>query len=134
MTKAILNESELTQKNITQLLSQLSITEQNTYYEREEIISKFPPNDEEFSLIEELELLTVNFRGYAHQIQETGQVANKNQVIEQLKSMQVLNIPQIARFFFDNNGKYEQMKSYIRMLDYLRLLMLEYLQFQNKSN
>jgi hypothetical protein len=99
MTKAILNESELTKQNITQLLSQLSITEQNTSYERQEIISKIPPNDEEFSLIEEVELLTVNFRGYAHQIQETGQVANKNQVIDQLKSMRVLNIPQIARFF-----------------------------------
>ena len=52
MTKAILNESELTKQNITQLLSQLSITEQNTYCERQEIISKFPPNDEEFTLIE----------------------------------------------------------------------------------
>lgn len=45
--------------------------------------------------------------------------------------MRVLNVPQIASFYFGSHGNYEQIKSYIRTLDYLRLLLLEYLQFQS---
>jgi len=131
MTEAILNEQELIKKNIAQLLAQLTNAYQNTRRERQEIIVQFPPEDEEFSLLEELELLTVNLRGYASQVQSTGQIANKEQAIEQLQAMRVLNISQIARFYFSSNSNYEQMKSYIRMLDYLRLLLLEYLQSKN---
>ncbi|MHC5764241.1 MAG: hypothetical protein ACYTXI_01215 [Nostoc sp.] len=130
MTKAILNQQELIKKNISQLLAQLTNNYQNTRGERQEIYIHFPPEDEEFSLLEELELLTVNLRGYASQIQSTGQIANQAEAIEQLQAMRVLNIPQIANFYFGSNGNYEQIKSYIRTLDYLRLLLLEYLQLQ----
>lgn len=130
MNKAILNEQELTRENIIQLLVQLTNAYQNIRNERQEINIQFPPDDEEFSLLEELELLTVNLRGYASQLQSTDQIVNKAQVIDQLQAMRVFNVPQIARFYFGSNSKYEQMKSYVRMLDYLRLLLLEYLQFQ----
>ncbi|WP_331001051.1 hypothetical protein [Nostoc commune] len=131
MTKAILNQQELIKKNISQLLAQLTNIYQNTRSERQEIYIQFPPEDEEFSLLEELELLTVNLRGYASQIQSTGQIVNQSQAIEQLQAMRVLNVPQIASFYFGSNNSYEQIKSYIRTLDYLRLLLLEYLQFQS---
>ncbi|MEH2246667.1 MAG: hypothetical protein V7K85_29335 [Nostoc sp.] len=129
MTKAILNQQELIKRNISHLLTQLTNTYKNTRGEREEVSIQFPPKDEDFSLLEELELLTVNIRGYASQIQSTGQIINQAQAIEQLQAMRVLNIPQIASFYFGSNGNYEQIKSYIRTLDYLRLLLLEYLQF-----
>ncbi|WP_334793592.1 hypothetical protein [Nostoc sp.] len=131
MTKAILNQQELIKKNISQLLVQLTNTYQNARGERQEISIQFPPEDEDFSLLEELELLTVNLRGYASQIQSTGQIVNQAQAIEQLQGMRVLNVPHIASFYFGSNGNYEQIKSYIRTLDYLRLLLLEYLQFQS---
>ncbi|WP_366932244.1 hypothetical protein [Nostoc sp. NMS8] len=131
MTKAILNQQEFIKKNISQLLAQLTNIYQNTRGERQEIYIQFPPEDEEFSLLEELELLTVNLRGYSSQIQSTGQIFNQDQAIEQLQAMRILNIPQIASFYFGSNGNYDQIKSYIRTLDYLRLLLLEYLQFQS---
>ncbi|MEC4817032.1 MAG: hypothetical protein SAK29_27750 [Scytonema sp. PMC 1069.18] len=126
--KAILNEQELTKRNIVQLLAQLLDAYQNTHSERKEIATCFPPEDEEFSLIEEMELLTVNLRGYASQLQATGQIASKARAIEQLQMMRVLNVPTIANLYFGNNEKYALIKNYIRMLDYLRLLLLEYLQ------
>ncbi|MEH2325300.1 MAG: hypothetical protein V7K32_17410 [Nostoc sp.] len=131
MTEAILNEQELTKKNIVQLLGQLTNVYQATRTERQEIAIQFPPENEEFSLLEELELLTVNLRGYASQFQSTGRIVNKDHAIEQLQAMRVLNLPQIASFYFGSNNSYEQIKSYIRTLDYLRLLLLEYLQFQS---
>ncbi|WP_292770518.1 hypothetical protein [Nostoc sp. NOS(2021)] len=121
----------MTKRNIVQLLTQLINAYQNIRTERQEIAIQFPPKDEEVSLLEELELFTVNLRGYASQIQSTGQIVNQAQTIEQLQAMQVLNIPQIGSFYFGTNGNYEQIKSYIRTLDYLRLLLLEYLQFQS---
>jgi len=128
MSEAVLDQQQVIKRNISQLLSQLTNTYQNTRSQRKEIVTQFPPENEEFSLLEEIELLTVNLRGYASQIAVTSQVINKDEVISQLQAMRVFSVSQVGQFYFNNNGKYEQMKSYIRMLDYLRLLLLEYLQ------
>ncbi|MFM7364228.1 MAG: hypothetical protein ACKO11_06950 [Cuspidothrix sp.] len=128
MTEAVLDQQEVIKRNIIQLLSQLTTVYQNTRSERKEIVIQFPPDNEEFSLLEELELLTVELRGYASQITATGQIINKEQVISQLQAMRIFSVSSIGQFYFQNNGKYEEMKNYIRMLDYLRLLLLEYLQ------
>jgi uncharacterized protein YecE (DUF72 family) len=133
MSETILNHQETTKNHIVDLLKQLTLAEQNTREERKEIAVQFPPGDEEFSLLEELELLTVNIRGYASQIKERGWIENETKAIEELQGMRVFRIPAIAQFYFGSNGKYEQMKGYIRMLDYLRLLMLEYLQPEQGS-
>ena len=68
MNKAVLNEQEVTKKNIIQLLAQLTHVYQKTRNERKEIMMKFPPEDEEFSLLEEIELLTVSpdVHGYTY--------------------------------------------------------------------
>ena len=128
MSEAVLDQQQVIKRNISQLLSQLTNTYQNTRSERKEIVTQFPPETEEFSLLEEIELLTVNLRGYASQIAVTSQVINKDEVISQLQAMRVFSVSQVGQFYFNNNGKYEQIKNYIRMLDYLRLLLLEYLQ------
>ena len=128
MSEAVLDQQQVIKRNISQLLSQLTNTYQNTRSQRKEIVTQFPPENEEFSLLEEIELLTVNLRGYASQIAVTSQVINKDEVISQLQAMRVFSVSQVGQFYFNNNGKYEQIKNYIRMLDYLRLLLLEYLQ------
>ncbi|MTJ55182.1 hypothetical protein FJR38_22150 [Anabaena sp. UHCC 0253] len=128
MTEAVLDQKEVTKRNINQLLSQLTNTYQNTRSERKEIVIQFPPVNEEFSLLEEIELLTVDLRGCASQIAATGQIVHKEQVISQLQAMRVFSVSSICQFYFSSNGNYEQMKNYIRMLDYLRLLLLEFLQ------
>ncbi len=129
MIEAVLDQQEVTKRNISQLLSQLTNTYQNTRAERKEIVTQFPPENEEFSLLEEIELLTVNLRGYASQITSENKITKKDQMFSQLQGMRVFSVSPIGQFYFNNNGKYEQMKSYIRMLDYLRLLLLEYLQY-----
>ncbi len=95
-------------------------------------MANFCPSNDEFSLLEEIELLTVTLRGYASQIQAQGWILNETKAIEQLRAMRVFRIPVIVQFYFSSNGNYEQMKAYIRMLDYLRLLILEYLQYEQR--
>lgn len=128
MSEAVLKEREATKTYIMHLLDEIKLAYQNNQRERKEIVADFRPSNEEFYLLEEIELLTVSLRGYANQIQAQGWILNETQAIEQLRSMRVFRIPVIVQFYFGSNGNYEQMKAYIRMLDYLRLLMLEYLQ------
>jgi hypothetical protein len=47
--------------------------------------------------------------------------------------MRVFDVPAIAQFYFTTDGDYQHMKAYIRMLDYLRLLILEYLRSHQSS-
>ncbi|MBW4624007.1 MAG: hypothetical protein KME49_00430 [Brasilonema octagenarum HA4186-MV1] len=90
-------------------------------------------DEEEFSVLEEIELLTVDIRGYASQIQARGWIQNQQQAIEHLQSMRVFDVPAIAEFYFTIHQDYGQMKAYIRLLDYLRLLILKYLQTYQSS-
>ncbi|BAZ16482.1 hypothetical protein NIES4071_83590 [Calothrix sp. NIES-4071] len=128
MTKATLDTQspEIKRHYITQLLEKLTIDYHNTRQERKEIAAKYPVDDEEFTIIEEVELLTVNIRGYANTIKSQAKIENKQETIQRLQAMTVFNIPVIANFYFYNEN-YPKMKAYIRELDYLRLVLIEFL-------
>lgn len=129
MTESMLNsqKNEIARNYIADLLEQLTVDYKNTKVERKKIASLSPASDEEFTVLEEMELLTVDIRGYASQIQARGWIENEQEAIERLQTMGVFDIPAIAQFYFSTNGEYAPMKAYIQKLDYLRLLMLEYL-------
>lgn len=135
MSEAALNtqNSEIERNYIIQLLEQLSQDYRNTKQERKEIAVLASTSEEEFTLLEEIELLTVDIRGYASQIQTRGSIENQQQAIEKLQNLRVFDIPVIAQFYFANPQPYRQIKAYLQMLDYLRLLMIEYLQLNQKS-
>jgi hypothetical protein len=122
--------SELTKNYIIQMLEQLTIDYQNTKSERQAIAYQFPVSETEFTLLEEIELLTTDIRGYGSQIKARGYIENPQQAIEQLKQKRVFDIPGISQLYLHNSHEYENIKSYLRILDYLRLLILEYLTFQ----
>jgi hypothetical protein len=129
MTEAtrLTQNSEVTRNYINHLLKQLTVDYQNTKQERKEIASLSPASEEEFTILEEIELLTSDIRGYASQIQARGWIENEHEAIERLQMMRVFDVPAIAQFYFTTDGDYLHMKAYIRMLDYLCLLILEYL-------
>ena len=115
------------------MLKQLTVDYKNTKQERQEIASLPPASEEEFTILEEIELSTSDIRGYASQIQARGWIENEQEAIERLQTMRVFDVPAIAQFYFTTDGDYTQMKAYIRMLDYLRLLILEYLRSQSSQ-
>ncbi|WP_017293193.1 hypothetical protein [Geminocystis herdmanii] len=41
--------------------------------------------------------------------------------------MQIFNIPNISQFYFNKELNFPLLKNYLQMLDYLRLLILEYI-------
>ena len=116
------------QNIIVQTLAQLTLDYQKTKSESQQIIHLC--TEEEFSFLEELELVTVSIRGYASQIESSAGVENREQAIADLHRLRVFDRSAIAQFYAETRSGYLQMRSYIRMLDYLRLLMLEYLQME----
>jgi hypothetical protein len=124
------NKLAIQQDIIVQLLAQLNIEYQKTKSERKEIAHSYVFSEEEFSFLEELELVTVSIRGYASQIESSAGVENREQAIADLHQLRVFDRSAIAHFYAETRSGYLQMRSYIRMLDYLRLLVLEYLQME----
>lgn len=113
---------------IVTLLAQLMVDYQNT-------LIRAPRDSPELywlggrvSLLEELELVTVSIRGYASQIEAGPGVEKREEAIADLHQLRVFDRSAIAQFYDETRSGYLQMRSYIRMLDYLRLLVLEYLQ------
>jgi predicted DNA-binding ribbon-helix-helix protein len=126
------NQNQLTsqQNYIAQLLEQLTVNYQNTKLERKQIAQNFTQSEAEFTPLEEIELLTVSIRGYASQIAASGSLRNDLQAISELQKLSVFNNHLIVQLYGEARSHYPQMQSYICMLDYLRLLVLEYLQNQ----
>jgi hypothetical protein len=124
------NQNQLaSQRNyIAQLLEQLNVNYQNTKLERKQIAQNSPNSEAEFTSLEEIELLTVSIRGYASQIAALGTLRNDRQAIAELQKLSVFNNYLIVQLYSEARSHYPQMQSYICMLDYLRLLVLEYLQ------
>lgn len=123
-----------TKNQIIHILEQLTSDYQTTKSERQEIAAKLSASNDEFLVLEELELLTVNIRGYASQIQVKGEIENQQQAIDNLNHLAFFDIPAIAQFYFSSNGEYQSMKAYFEMLDYLRLLIIEYLSLSAMSS
>jgi len=123
------NQLTSQQNYIAQLLEQLTVNYQNTKLERKQIAQSLSNSEAEFTPLEEIELLTVSIRGYASQIAASGSLRNDRQAIAELQKLSVFN-NHLIQLYSEARSHYPQMQSYICMLDYLRLLVLEYLQNQ----
>jgi hypothetical protein len=129
MTNFTLSQQDAKQMKrcISDLFVQMTTDYQQTRSESREAATAFPPSDEDFSVIEELELLTADLRGYASQLQVRDWIENPAAAIDQLQTLRIFSIPSIAQFYFDHSRDYPKLKEYVRQLDYIRLLLLEYL-------
>jgi hypothetical protein len=129
----IQDKRETRQGHVASILRQLNCDYQSAKSERLALAEVYPGSDEAFVLLEELELLTVDICGYANQVKDAGSIRNPDLAIAQLQALNVLGNVAIVRFYSDTPAEYPQIQAYIRLLDYLRLLTLEYLQNRSKS-
>lgn len=116
------------QNQINHFLHQLTQLYQDAKSERLQVALTYPGSEDEFSVIEELELLAVDISGYARQIQATGQVKNVENAIGDLRRFKVFGNAIVIQFYQVAGNDFPKLQSYIQLLDYLRLLSLEYLQ------
>lgn len=120
--------SEPIQRCIGELLEYLLQDYRQTKDERRSLSAALAEDEDEFTVLEELELATADLRGYAGQVQVRGWVEDEAGAIARLQQLRLLGVPAIARFYFEEGDRYPLLKAYALRLDYLRLLVLEFLQ------
>lgn len=118
---------EITRNQIGKLLDQLIVCEHNTKEERKRLLPEWE-EAEDFTVLDEIEMLTADIRGYASQVKISGRIKNENEAIQRLENLQVFERQSVANWYFNTEeGDYLQIKLYLSLLDYLRLLVLKYI-------
>ncbi len=138
---------EVTKNQIGKLLEQLIVCEHNTKEERKRLLPEWQ-EAEDFTVLDEMEMLTADIRGYASQVHISGGLENavprqgldsgsdvafserqKSEAIQRLENLQVFQRKSVANWYFNTEeGDYLQIKLYLSLLDYLRILVIKYLQ------
>jgi hypothetical protein len=118
--------ADLTRKHIAQLLDRLIVDYQNAKEDRVRLAENTTTELDEFSVLEEIELFTVDIRGYGSQIKSYGKIEHEEKAAMELSKMRLLEVNSVAKWYFESSSEdYWHLKLYVRMLDYLRLLILE---------
>jgi hypothetical protein len=122
--------TELSKNRIGDFLDSLIVYEKNAKADRKKLAPTLPKNSDDFTVLEEIELLTTEIRGYGSQIKISGRINNEEEAIKTLESKGIFAIPSIAQWYFNSQDDYQQLKFYVSMLDCLRLLILEYIKLE----
>ena len=113
------------QAYIEKILNQLLKDYQNTKLERERIA--IWEETQEFSILGTIEVLTDDIRGYSFQIINNNSSAKAQEILNELNKLKIFEIPEFIEWYFTPEFDYPQMKHYAETLNYLRLLIIEYL-------
>jgi hypothetical protein len=125
------NPLEQSTQKIVDLLTQLTqdyqqILQQDT----NSLLENFPTNNHEFSILEEIDLLTTDLRGYASQIKINQQIKNTDQALTKLRNLRILANPSLAELYFIKNKQFPLIYQYLQKLDYFKLLIIDWLMLQ----
>ena len=110
---------------IEQILNQLLIDYQNCRQERTRM-AKWEES-QEFSILGIIEMLTDDIRGYAFQVITNNFSAKAQDLLNELNKLKIFEIPKLTEWYFSSEFDYPQMKRYVETLNYLRLLIIEYI-------
>jgi hypothetical protein len=124
-------EPNTRRQQIAEILHHLAIAYYNTQTERQRLGRQLSYHPSRPSVLEEIEELTVSIRTFGTQIQVRGSLREEEQAISELKDLRVFNVPQVAKLYFGPRENYQSIRAYLQMLDYLRLVILEYLMFDH---
>ncbi len=129
-----MKELELTNKSeqvktakeyIEQVLQQLLTDFQATKIERDELA--LWEESQEFTILGVIEIFTTDIRGYTYQVIASNNLDNNQKILDNLDGLKIFDIPYFAQWYFSSELNYPQIKRYVGTLNYLRLLMIEYL-------
>ncbi len=127
----LINPLEQSTQKIIDLLNQLTQDYQQLLQQDKILLHEtFPPNNQTLSILEEVDLLTTDLRGYASQISINQQIQNPDQALAILRSMRLFENPSLAELYFTKNKQFPLFYQYLQKLDYLKLLLIDWLILQ----
>ncbi len=112
-------------EHIERVFQQLVPDYQQTQPERHQLA--FWEDSQEFTILGVIEMFTTDIRGYASQILSNNNLANANEIVANLDQLKIFDIPYFSEWYFSHISDYPQLKCYIQTLNYLRLLIIEYI-------
>jgi hypothetical protein len=83
--------------------------------------------DKDFSLLGIIEMLTDEICGYSWQSISSDNLENFQEILINLQKIKLFEIPYVADWYFSLEFDFPHIKHYLETLNYLRLLVIEYL-------
>jgi hypothetical protein len=128
MLNTTINPLEQTTKKIINLLEQLTRDyQQIEQTESASLVKIFPLNEQELSIMEEVDILTTDLCGFASQIKITNQIQNPDQALKFLYKIRILVNPFLADLYFSKGDQFPIVHQYLQKLDYLQFLLIDWL-------
>jgi len=110
---------------IDRVAKQLLTDYQHTKEERHKIA--LWEESQEFSILGVIEIFTTDIRGYAAQIIANDNLENTQEITDNLQRLKIFDVSYFTEWYFDHESDYPQIKRYVEILNYLRLLIIEYI-------
>ncbi|KOR37375.1 hypothetical protein AM228_06905 [Planktothricoides sp. SR001] len=82
---------------------------------------------QEFTILGVIEVFTTDIQGYAAQVIVCDRLSNPPEIVAQLEKLNIFDIPYFFDWYFLSPSDYFEIKRYVERLNYLRLLIIEYL-------
>ncbi|MBD2199116.1 hypothetical protein H6G08_25640 [Calothrix anomala FACHB-343] len=118
-------KSQIAKQYINNVLQQLLIDYKNTRDERRQIA--IWEESQDFSILGEIEIFATDIEGYASQVIANDDLGQYQEMIQKLTKMHIFDIAYFADWYFAEKSQFPQIKLYIEKLNYLRLLVIEYI-------
>ncbi len=85
-------------------------------------------NDVQSSFLSKLTIYEADLDSYARQAANRGKIRNSKELLQYLKANSLLVNPVAAKWFDESGTTCSNLKSYVEKLDYLRLLLIEFIE------
>ena len=108
---------------LERVLNQLLTDYQTTSSEREQLAVW--EETQEFTILGAIEMFATDIRGYAFQAIADARL--EENIVDILHQLNIFDIPYFADWYFSIELQYPQIKRYVDKLNYLRLLVIEYI-------
>lgn len=134
------SEAELFRRNrLAELKNRLFAYEKAMKDERRKLWETEKESEQEYTVWSQLELLSTYILGYVSQIITSGCTRQEpRQALDHLHQLSIFDVDCIVSWYRSSGDEYPKIKQFFELLDYIRLLSLEYveryqlLEMQNK--
>jgi hypothetical protein len=124
------SEAELFKRNrLAELKNRLFAYERAMKDERRKLWEAEKESEQEYTVWSQLELLSTYIAGYVSQIVSVGYTRQKPQeAIAHLHQLSIFDVDCIVDWYRSSGEEYPKIKQFFELLDYIRLLTLEYIE------
>lgn len=117
------------QKRIAELMERLFDHQKFLRDERKKLWQIEKASEEQYTVLDRLEVLSMFIVGYVSQITTKGYTRQEPQeVISHLHRLSIFNVECIIKWYPTADKEYPKIKEFFELLDYIRLLAIDYIQ------